>query len=79
MDKSIQAKHIDDAEFLSFIAQINKEEDRWAYTWDFPDYAPDVPIKVLLAKCKSLIKRGLLTGCTCGCRGDFEIRNPLVD
>lgn len=29
--------------------------------------------KVLLAKLKRLIKRGLITGCACGCRGDFEL------
>lgn len=34
---------------------------------------PGVPEKVLLAKAKRLIKRGLIDGCACGCRGDFEI------
>ncbi len=31
------------------------------------------PKKVALAKMKSLHKKGLVGGCTCGCRGDFEI------
>lgn len=31
------------------------------------------PPKVVQAKCRSLIKRGLITGCACGCRGDFWI------
>lgn len=35
---------------------------------------PDrVPEKLALAKMSSLIRRGLVTGCDCGCRGDFEI------
>jgi hypothetical protein len=34
------------------------------------DY-PDMPWKVVLAKAKSLIRRGLVDGCACGCRGDF--------
>lgn len=32
-----------------------------------------VPEKLVLAKLKQLIKRGLVNGCGCGCRGDFEI------
>lgn len=33
----------------------------------------DVPYKLALSKMRSLIKRGLIEGCGCGCRGDFEI------
>lgn len=33
---------------------------------------PEVPQKVVLAKARKLIKRGLVSGCACGCRGDFE-------
>lgn len=35
------------------------------------DY-PDMPYKVVLAKARSLIRRRLLSGCACGCRGEFE-------
>ncbi len=31
------------------------------------------PKKLILAKMSQLIKKGLINGCTCGCRGDFEI------
>lgn len=31
-----------------------------------------IPEKVVLAKAKRLIERGLINGCACGCRGDFE-------
>lgn len=34
---------------------------------------PGVPEKVVIAKAKRLIGRGLIVGCACGCRGDFEI------
>jgi hypothetical protein len=35
---------------------------------------PDgTPPKVLLAKLKAMIKKGLISGCVCGCRGDFEL------
>jgi hypothetical protein len=46
-----------------------------------PDYCPTVldamppttPEKVALAKMRALIRRGLVDGCACGCRGDFTI------
>jgi hypothetical protein len=38
---------------------------------DMPE--PVVPLKVVLAKARKLIRRGLLTGCACGCRGEFEV------
>lgn len=31
------------------------------------------PANLQLAKMQSLIDRGLVDGCTCGCRGDFEL------
>jgi predicted transcriptional regulator len=33
----------------------------------------DASGKLVLAKMKSMIKRGLVDGCPCGCRGDFVI------
>lgn len=34
---------------------------------------PGIPRKLALSKMRSLIKRGLVSGCACGCRGDFEL------
>jgi hypothetical protein len=34
---------------------------------------PDAPDKLILAKMNKLLRRGLVDGCGCGCRGDFEI------
>jgi hypothetical protein len=61
----------------------------WASRWDLatvlaghPEFVgtgyatqdwPGVPPKLLLAKAKRLDRRGLISGCACGCRGDFEI------
>lgn len=36
-----------------------------------------IPEKIVLAKAKRLIRRGLISGCGCGCRGDFQIRPVL--
>jgi hypothetical protein len=32
-----------------------------------------LPGKLILAKMRMLIRRGLVGGCGCGCRGDFEL------
>ena len=34
---------------------------------------PEVPPKVIRAKLHNLLRRGFITGCCCGCRGDFEL------
>lgn len=39
-----------------------------------PAEYPHMPAKVVLAKAKRLIERGLVDGCACGCRGDFTRR-----
>lgn len=38
-------------------------------------FPPGCPPKLVLAKMKSLIKRGFVDGCMCGCGGDFCITN----
>jgi hypothetical protein len=58
----------------------------WATRWDVAavlasrpedvggspvEYA-EMPERLLLAKAKRLIERGLLDGCACGCRGDLS-------
>ena len=79
----IQAKHVRNAPVLAFLA-LNPE--RW-HTWfdahRFGDDPPEnsvvrampvnTPRKVVLAKMRALIRRGLVEGCPCGCRGDFQI------
>ena len=49
---------------------INRPDRSW-------DDIPAMPLKVVLAKAKALIRRGLITGCACGCRGDFNRSLPL--
>lgn len=71
----IHAKDISDVEMLRVVAAINDPSGarRWALTYDLDEALPSFPRKVVLAKARQLIKRGLLDGCGCGCRGDFEI------
>lgn len=48
---------------------VDKMEDRPEETI----FGDSIPVKVIHAKYKSLVKRKLIGGCPCGCRGDFEI------
>lgn len=72
----MQAKDIPEQPVLDFIKSLN---GRWA-TW-FPGFDNSVqnampagtPEKVVLAKMRSLIKRGKIYGCPCGCRGDYRL------
>lgn len=38
---------------------------------------PEFPEKVLAAKLRRLVAQGVIDGCTCGCRGDFEVSPPV--
>ncbi len=76
----IQAKDIDDRRVLRIISDLRAAESRerpradeylWRMVWDIEKRLPDVPGKVLAAKLEALVKRKLIDGCTCGCRGDF--------
>lgn len=45
----------------------------WVFMWNLECLMPIFPSEVILAKARALIRRGLITGCDCGCRGDFEL------
>jgi hypothetical protein len=76
----MQAKDIPDTLLLGVIRglmALSSSPMRWTFIWDVQRsterHAPGVPPKVVMAKIKSLIKRKLLDGCPCGCRGDFVL------
>lgn len=66
---------------LAVLSLLGKNPDSWHMFWEpgpgylsaDPAFAPETPFKVRLAKMRGLVKRGLVDGCTCGCRGDFTI------
>lgn len=72
----MQCKDIPDAPVLAFLANLNGVWAFWTgnderdIRWAMPVEAPQ---KLRHAKMKMLIKRGLVGGCDCGCRGDFVI------
>lgn len=78
----MQAKDISDLDVLNYLYD---KQGSWTFLLygslkDIRDIAdvyyampPGTPHKVALAKMRALHKRGLVGGCPCGCRGDFEI------
>lgn len=78
----LQAKDIDDRKVLSEVRRLSMDTQggRWPNTphWVMArDLEKALGLentgRLLLAKCDALIRRKLLDGCTCGCRGDFEL------
>jgi hypothetical protein len=67
----MQAKDITDQDMLRAILHDSRTNDLPAAWYRIARDHPEWPEKVILAKCRQLLKRGLITGCVCGCRGDF--------
>ncbi|AOT23819.1 hypothetical protein SEA_TBOND007_80 [Mycobacterium phage TBond007] len=80
------ARDIPDTRFLAAVAVVTHARGGvWANRWDVARVlggvaidgpAGDVvgvPWRVVLAKFRRVAGRGLVTGCDCGCRGDFEL------
>ena len=78
----MQCKDIPDMPILRFLDQCRDgDSPRWATWGDGHGVMPTVqdamppgtPEKLQLAKMSRLMRRGLVVGCDCGCRGDFEL------
>jgi len=63
-----QAKDISDEMFLT---EMRRVRHPWGWTTRWNMELP-YPEKVVLAKAASLIRRKVIGGCACGCRGDFR-------
>jgi hypothetical protein len=76
--KTLQCKHIDDVALLKFLKDLDSK-DSWGTLFEgFENSVQNampagVPPKLARAKMNQLIKSGWVSGCTCGCRGDFEL------
>jgi hypothetical protein len=75
----MKCKDIPDMPILLMLERLN---GKWAFMCDLHpgehrsilEAMPQgVPWKLALAKMRRLMDRGLVLGCGCGCRGDFEI------
>ncbi len=83
-----QAKDIDDVFFLRLVEWMSGEAypptpwpdhgpwtifPHWIFVSNLERVMPFFPTEVIVAEAAALIRRGLLEGCRCGCRGDFEL------
>lgn len=78
------AKEIPDDLFIRAVAECSKasawgNSTSWATRYDVEVWLSEhlggpVPWKVVVAKARAVIKKGRMEGCTCGCRGDFDLR-----
>ena len=74
----MQCKDIPDIPILKFLESLGIH---WGYLLENFDCEKSVsrampkgvPYRLAIAKMKTLIRRGLINGCTCGCRGDYEL------
>lgn len=71
---TIQAKDIPELEILVAIDAVTAHTGRQtAARWDVEKQLPAYPPKVVLARLRSMVRRGVLSAqCMCGCRGDFS-------
>jgi hypothetical protein len=83
----VKASDISDIEMLQLIRQeqIEKKAERpvwadepvetvWTCTWTLAaKLAPTYPEKVVAAKLRKLLKKKMIDGCPCGCRGDWTV------
>ena len=75
----MQCKDIPDLPILEFLATHGLPGMAWC-NWCFGDendvhqaMPSGIPDKLVLAKMRVLMTRGLVSGCPCGCRGDFAL------
>lgn len=67
----MKTKDIPEEPILRFLSLQSGWTDRWKMKEvAFPEWAND---KLVLSKMSALIRKQLVDGCPCGCRGDFEI------
>jgi hypothetical protein len=74
----MKASDISDRDVLEFLAGHQGHWSTWGVGYSIMPTVQDAmplgtPEKVQLAKMRQLHKRGFVGGCTCGCRGDWEI------
>ena len=72
---TMKCKNIPDRPVLQYLLLHKGQPCNWCWAErNVAEAMPaETPDKLVLAKMRQLIKRGLVEGCGCGCRGDFEI------
>ena len=68
----MQAKDVTNADFCASVRRHGLRPTGWTNAGDIATDL-DVPLKIVFAKARKLIRQGFIDGCPCGCRGDFEL------
>lgn len=73
----MQCKDVPDHVFMAAVREAPAGVIGWRLRWDVHERLEgalgcEIPEKLLMAKARRLEARGLLGGCTCGCRGDWH-------
>lgn len=82
---SLQCKDIPDATFLAAVRSTPAVSPiGWRLAWKVHEtlnaaMGVEIPTNLLMAKARRLESRGLLGGCTCGCRGDWHPSDECAD
>ena len=76
---SVQCKDIEDGPLVRFVAAKQAEKGMWVNSWDFEPPYSELPDRLFRAKMGKLIAKGYLTGCPCGCRGDYEVTSKGIE
>lgn len=77
MAKTIQAKDVPERDLLEAVRRKNETPiagvtGYGACWWVLADEL-GFPERVVLARLRAFLRRGLVTGCDCSCRGDFRL------
>lgn len=73
----MQCKDIPEEPILRFLESLNGTWANW-FDIEFENSVrrampPDVPPRLACAKMAMMIRKGVVDGCPCGCRGDYVI------
>jgi hypothetical protein len=76
-----QCKDIPDRPILEFLLSHKGKWCNWYFGNELDVHLAmpkNTPDKLVLAKMRMLMRKGFVSGCGCGCRGDFEITDKGV-
>lgn len=85
-EANMQCKDIPEQPILKFLHSLN---GRWACWYSSDDgtpfensvanaFPPGTPAKLIVAKMGMMIRKGVVDGCSCGCRGDYRLTDKGV-
>lgn len=69
----MKTSDLEDKEVMQAVYDSCVADNMWSNTHKIAEKFPNFPFKVVASKLSRLLKRRLVTGCDCGCRGDWEL------